>query len=178
VAAAVLLTLRGTPFLYAGEELGLEDTPLGPAERVDPGGRDGCRAPIPWTPGPSHGWPAPPWLPFPPDSGARNVATQAGDPGSILCLYRRLVEARRASPALHDGSCHLLRATTDLVVYERRADHDRRVVVANFGPTRQRAAVPGDWTIDVATDHRRDGTPWDGAIDVEQAAVLRPPPPR
>src|SRR6185369_6013707 len=48
-AAVLLLTLPGTPFLYAGEELGLEDAEIADDRRVDPGGRDGCRAPIPWT---------------------------------------------------------------------------------------------------------------------------------
>ncbi|HLF40744.1 MAG TPA: alpha-amylase family glycosyl hydrolase, partial [Acidimicrobiia bacterium] len=78
VAALVLLTLRGTPFLYAGEELGLEDAVLRPDQRVDPGGRDGCRAPVPWSPEPGHGWPATPWLPFPPESARRNVSALAG----------------------------------------------------------------------------------------------------
>jgi alpha-glucosidase len=57
VAAVVLLTLRGTPFLYASEELGLEDAAVTAADQIDPGGRDGFRAPIPWDPGPGHGWP-------------------------------------------------------------------------------------------------------------------------
>src|SRR5207248_1033907 len=66
-AAVLLLTLRGTPFIYQGEELGLEDAVIEPNERVDPGGRDGTRAPIPWTAAPDHGWAGPaPWLPFPP----------------------------------------------------------------------------------------------------------------
>ena len=56
-AAVLLLTLRGTPFLYQGEELGLEDADVPEERRIDPGGRDGCRAPIPWTPDPGHGWP-------------------------------------------------------------------------------------------------------------------------
>ena len=81
-AAVVLLSLRGTPFLYAGEELGLEDAVV-PADRaVDPGGRDGCRAPIPWEPGPVHGWElagSEPWLPFPPGANTDNVRSLAAD---------------------------------------------------------------------------------------------------
>ena len=92
-AAVLLLTLRGTPFFYQGEELGLEDAVI-PAERVvDPGGRDGSRAPMPWAAAPDLGWPtAPgvePWLPFPPDAELRNYAVMRDDPGSILHLYRR-----------------------------------------------------------------------------------------
>jgi alpha-glucosidase len=66
-AAVLLLTLRGTPFLYSGEELGLEDADVPPERRLDPGGRDGCRAPIPWTASGWHGWASGrPWLPWPP----------------------------------------------------------------------------------------------------------------
>ena len=80
-------------------------TPSSRRERVvDPGGRDGCRAPIPWTGAPDHGWGVTDaWLPWPPDAGARNVEAQRADPASILHLYRRLLAARRASPALPLG---------------------------------------------------------------------------
>ena len=101
-AAVMLLTLRGTPFVYAGEELGLEDAVVPPEREVDPGGRDGSRAPIPWEPGPGHGWAGGDraWLPWPPDADrGRDVASLQADPGSILHLYRRLLAARRASPA-------------------------------------------------------------------------------
>ena len=174
VAAVVLLTLRGTPFLYAGEELGLEQASVRDDQRVDPGGRDGCRAPLPWTPEPPHGWPSTPWLPFPPEPTTRNASTLAGDEGSILWLYRRLLAARRASPALQDGDWHLLEAGADLLVYRRGSEPDHRVVVANFGSTPQAVAVPGNWTVDVSTDHRRDGSPWGGTVEAEEAAVLRP----
>jgi len=104
----LLLTLRGTPFLFAGEELGLDDAPIRPDERVDAGGRDGCRAPIPWDASTRHGWPAEPWLPFPPDPTSRNAATQAKDPVSVFALYRRLLDSRRSSRAHTDGSWRLL----------------------------------------------------------------------
>ena len=85
-AVLLLLTLRGTPFLYAGEELGLQDAQVPPERVVDPGGRDGCRAPIPWTTDPGHGWPAEPWLPWPPEPGPqqrRGAARRRGlDPPS------------------------------------------------------------------------------------------------
>src|SRR5690606_34127636 len=67
-AAVMLLTLRGTPFVFQGEELGLEDALITPETQVDPGGRDGARAPMPWLARPPHGWGAyRAWLPFPPD---------------------------------------------------------------------------------------------------------------
>src|SRR5690606_17699568 len=75
-AAVMTATMRGTPFLYAGDELGLADAVIAPDEMIDPGGRDGCRAPIPWTTGPGHGWGPDPWLPFPPDATVLAAAAQ------------------------------------------------------------------------------------------------------
>ncbi|MDQ1490509.1 MAG: alpha-glucosidase [Actinomycetota bacterium] len=175
VAAVVLLTLRGTPFLYAGEELGLEDADVSAAERVDPGGRDGCRAPIPWDASPGHGWPgSAPWLPWPPQSEANNVATLRADPASILHLYRELLAARKASPALRGGEWRLLDSPSDVLAYERRRGDDRRRVAANFG---DEVAVGvdwcGDWVIEVATSRGREGQPFDGRLAGTEAVVLR-----
>ncbi|MHB1137468.1 MAG: alpha-amylase family glycosyl hydrolase [Microthrixaceae bacterium] len=119
-AAVLLLTLRGTPFLYMGEELGLEDAEI-PADRVvDPGGRDGCRAPLPWTPAPGHGWPVDPWLPFTPDAARHSVEAESGDPTSMLSLYRDLLRLRRSVPALHRGTIELLDAPEGVVRWRRR----------------------------------------------------------
>src|SRR5262249_29070696 len=103
-AAVLLLTLPGTPFLYAGEELGLEDAVVPPARRLDPGGRDGCRAPIPWDASQRHGWAGEPWLPWPPEAERRAVAVLRTDPRSILHLYRRLLPPPPSSPALRAGA--------------------------------------------------------------------------
>ena len=105
-AAVLLLTLRGTPFLYAGEELGLEDAVVPPDRRLDPGGRDGCRAPIPWDDSPAHGWAGGPdaWLPWPPEADAgRTMAEERDRPDSVLHLYRGLLALRRHSEALRHG---------------------------------------------------------------------------
>jgi alpha-glucosidase len=121
-AAVLLLSLRGTPFLYAGEELGLEDADVPPDRQVDPGGRDGCRAPIPWDGTPSHGWAggSDAWLPWPPEASAgRTVAEQRQDPGSMLHLYRRLLSARRGSPALQAGAFSWLDAPDGVLAYHR-----------------------------------------------------------
>ena len=111
VTAMLLLTLPGTPFLYQGEELGLVDADV-PADRVvDPGGRDGCRAPIPWTADePWHGWAGEPWLPFAPEAGIRSVAAERDDPRSMLHLYRELLALRRATPELHGDAFEWLDA--------------------------------------------------------------------
>ena len=96
-AAMLLLGLRGTPFLYMGEELGLENAEV-PRERiVDPGGRDGCRAPVPWEESAPHGWQGGAWLPFPPDAGRRSVAAERDRRDSMLALYRHLLNVRRGS---------------------------------------------------------------------------------
>ena len=124
-AAVLLLTLRGTPFVYQGEELGLLDAVVGEDQVVDPGGRDGCRAPLPWDDSDDHGWPtdqpAGPWLPFPPDPAARNYATLRRDPDSILHLYRRLLAVRRATPALVAGEQTALELPDGLLGYRRNA---------------------------------------------------------
>jgi alpha-glucosidase len=129
-AAVLLLTLPGTPFLYAGEELGLLDAEI-PADRVvDPGGRDGCRAPLPWSDEPGHGWPTTAWLPLAPEADARNVETQRRNLGSILHVYRNLLALRRATPALHEGAFEWLEAPSGVLLYAREAI-DTRTGVAD-----------------------------------------------
>ncbi|HET7489782.1 MAG TPA: alpha-amylase family glycosyl hydrolase [Acidimicrobiales bacterium] len=172
VAAAVLLTLRCTPFLYAGEELGLEDAVVPDEARVDPGGRDGCRAPVPWDTEPGHGWAGDPWLPWPPDAGARSAAAQEDDSASILHLYRRLLAARRASPALHAGAYEPLDAPAGVLAYERRAGDDRRRVWANFGA--EAVGCEGGWVVEVSTTGEGEGAAWDGRLGPVEAVVVRP----
>jgi alpha-glucosidase len=174
-AAVLLLTLRGSPFLYAGEELGLEDAEV-PADRViDPGGRDPCRAPIPWEAGPTHGWDVTdPWLPWPPSPDTRNAEALRGDPGSILHLYRRLLAARRASPALSTGDLRSLPGPAGVVAYERQAAGDRRVVAVNFVPSAAVVDLEGRWECEVASDGAGAGERFGGTLQADQAVILRP----
>jgi alpha-glucosidase len=166
-AALMLLTLRGTPFLYAGEELGLQDAVVAPERVVDPGGRDGCRAPIPWTAGAGHGWPADPWLPFPPDPAAASLEAQLADPASILHLYRDALALRRASPALHRGTLALLHdAPAGVLAYERAYEAQRRRVWLNFG--RKAVELPADWTAALRSDDAA------GPLGPDAAAILAP----
>jgi alpha-glucosidase len=179
-AAVLLLTLRGTPFLYAGEELGLEDAVVPSHRTVDPGGRDGCRAPLPWDATESHGWhgagPGGAWLPWPPDAATRNVESQRADRSSVLHLYRRLLAARRASPALRRGSLAVLASAPGVLAYERLAGPDRRVVLVNFEAAPTEAAVPGDWLVEVSTEGGPGGEdrPYDGQLGPAAAVLLRP----
>src|SRR5690606_27859480 len=93
---------------------------------VDPGGRDGCRAPIPWTAdasdgGGGHGWAGEPWLPWPPAVDAHNLDVQRADPASTANLYRRLLAARRGSAALHAGGFEVLDLHDGVLAYRRLA---------------------------------------------------------
>jgi alpha-glucosidase len=172
-AAVLLLGLRGTPFLYQGEELGLKDAQVPAARRVDPGGRDGCRAPIPWEEAPPHGWPGEPWLPFPPQAGAHSVEAQRRDPRSVLHLYRRLLSARRSSPALSLGHQVLVGAAEGVLAWRREADGDARLLAVNFTgeerPFPQGRGLP----VEVASDGAGEGRACGGTLAPDQALVLR-----
>jgi alpha-glucosidase len=171
----VLLTLRGTPCLFAGEELGLLDAVVPAAASVDPGGRDGSRAPIPWDATPEHGWPARPWLPWPPQPALWNAERQGVEPDSILALYRRLLALRRRTAALALGSWRLLDAPAGTLVYERSCGEDVRLVAANFTDRVVAGiAAPDGWRVEVATHREREGRSWDGTLAPAEAVVLRP----
>jgi alpha-glucosidase len=172
-AAVLLLTLRGTPILYAGEELGLENAWVPPERVVDPGGRDGCRAPLPWDGTPTHGWgTSEPWLPWPPEADTRNVEALRADESSILHLYRRLIRARRGSPALSSGDQALLGAPEGILAYSRTFGDDRRVVLVNFTEEPIEVALPGAWTIEIASSGP-DGQPFDGLVPASGAVLLK-----
>lgn len=173
-AAILLLSLRGTPFLYMGEELGLEDAVVPEHRVVDPGGRDGCRAPMPWTDSADHGWPSAPWLPWPPDARERSVARQRADEASILHLYRRMLAARRGSDALRVGALELLDAPADVLAYRRRYGDDERIVVLHFGPGCSEVRLPGPWYVEVASDGIDEGAAFDGELAGDRAVLLAP----
>jgi alpha-glucosidase len=175
-AAVLLLTLRGTPFLFQGEELGLEDAVVAPERRVDPAGRDGCRAPIPWTGASAHGWAtADTWLPWPPHADVRNAEDERRDPRSILHLYRRLLAVRRASPALRRGDITLLDAPDDVLGYRRAAEGDERIVLVNFDKVAVDVPLDGRWELIASSDPAVDR--WNGGLPPNGAAILEPSAP-
>jgi len=158
VAAMMLLTLRGTPFLYYGEEIGMPDVPV-PRERwLDPVGRDACRSPMRWEPGPRGGFTTgEPWLPIG-DAPGVDVRSQDGDPASMLALYRRLLWFRRRSRALRSGGIAFLDAEQDVFAFERRAQDERLLVVLNFSEHPARASLrglPPEGGLEVSTDPGR-----------------------
>jgi alpha-glucosidase len=156
-AAVVLLTIRGTPYLYYGEEIGLRDVPIPTDEIIDPPARralsdpdfewwnrDQCRTPMPWTAGAGHGFTTGhPWLRFGDDADGRNVAAQDRDQGSVLNTYRRLIALRRSSEALRVGDLHLASfGTPDVVGWHREAPGERMLIVVNFSDAERNVTLP------------------------------------
>jgi alpha-glucosidase len=173
-AAVLLLTLRGTPFLYAGEELGLEDADVPPERHVDPSGgqRDGCRAPIPWAPEPPHGWATDdPWLPFPPEPQIRNVESMVARADSILHIYRTLLSERRSTSALQLGSLEVLDAPDGVLLYERRRGDEVRRIAISFSEAPIDPGVGG--TVVLSSDpDRAPGAALEPPLRPYEAVVL------
>jgi alpha-glucosidase len=172
----MVLTMRGTPFLYAGEELGLEDAIVPPERVVDPDGRDGCRAPIPWTADGDdefgHGWPARPWLPFPANASTHAAETQLGDPTSMYSLYRELLALRHDLAVLRRGSIEFAPVDGDVIRFERRLADERIVVLVHVGDAA--AAWPSDLDdahLLFSTDRSRSSP--GGELEPDEAVVLR-----
>jgi len=170
-AAILLLGLRGTPFLYQGEELGLEDADVPEHLALDPGGRDGCRAPIPWTSDEPHGWGPVPWLPFPPEASTRAASVQRDDPGSVLALYRHVLAVRKASPALRLGRLELLDAPDGVLAFRRVHGDDERIVAVSFGAD---ATLELDGEVVASSTGAGVGDRFDGRLGADEAVVLRP----
>lgn len=141
IAAMLLLTLRGTPTLYYGDEIGMTDGVIPPAcvqdpwEKRVPGfgfGRDPVRTPMAWTSELYGGFSvAEPWLPLH-DTRQCNVAAQQDDSGSMLTLTRALITLRRQEPALSIGAYGLIEARGDVLVYERHHNGRRLAILLNF----------------------------------------------
>jgi len=144
-AALLLLTLRGTPTLYYGDELGLLQVAI-PAHRVrDPfeinvpgkgAGRDGARTPMQWSSGSFAGFSdVEPWLPLGPHWRADNVESLAQDDTSILSFYRRLLRFRKTSATLQHGAYRTIAAIGDVLLYERELDGERILIALNLSDT-------------------------------------------
>ncbi len=143
VAQMLLLTLRGTPTCYYGDEILMTDVDIpddriqDPLERNVPGlglGRDPERTPMQWDPGPYAGFStAGPWLPIAGNYKEVNVEVERDDPNSMLCFFRSLVELRRATPALSIGAYEAVDAGhADVLAYLRGYGGDRILVALNF----------------------------------------------
>jgi alpha-glucosidase len=146
VAAMLLFTLRGTPTVYQGEDIGMADVPLEAHQIRDPWGlqvsgfsRDPVRTPMPWKASTHGGFTSgQPWLPLGRGVENHNVDSQRNDPNSMLALYRALLLLRRSELALSVGSYETIDITDALLAYERRHGDRRLVIALNFSDQPQR----------------------------------------
>jgi alpha-glucosidase len=153
--ASLYLTLRGSPIMYYGEELGMENNDPKRKEDVkDPEGvvgwpkeigRDGERTPMQWNDSANAGFSkAKPWLPVPPSYKTHNVAAEVKDPTSILSVYRQLLALRKSDPALANGSYLPLNEDDPNVLAYLRNDKDKNeavLVLLNMSATPQKVQL-------------------------------------
>jgi alpha-glucosidase len=170
LAHMLLLTLRGTPTWYYGDELGMQNAVI-PDSREgmkDPQAAQGpgldrmpVRTPMQWTPGPSAGFSeVEPWLPLASDDPEVTVERQREDPASVLSHFRTLVGLRKELPALAVGAYRSLRAPADVFSFERQHPDGRVQVHLNFGADPRDVELPqlGKVLLSTAGDPKADGT--------------------
>jgi len=185
-AAMLLLTLRGTPTLYNGDEFGQTNVPIPLEEQKDPWGkrvpgtgRAQNRTPNQWTAGPNAGFTSEgvtTWLPLADDYKTINMETELKDPTSMLNLYRRLLAFRRQSIALHSGRYESIDPVPEnCFAYLREAGDEKIITVFNLGDTTMRLNLRrfGRLEIIVSTGMDRSGlaesdhidlSPWEGLV--------------
>jgi alpha-glucosidase len=167
----MLLTLRGTPFLYYGDEIGMRDMRVKKKDIVDPVGirywpiligRDKCRTPMHWDDTKGAGFTASdePWLPINPNHTEINVAAQKDDPDSLFSYYRRLLWKRKTLPSLLSGDLTILDNVPDrLFCYLRSSENETALVTLNFSHGKKTLTLPdrgGAWEA-VFSSHRNEG---------------------
>lgn len=172
LAAAILLTLPGAPFIWQGEELGMQNGP----GRED----EWKRTPMPWDGSEAGGFTTgKPWMEFAPGKETQNVAAEAGDPRSVLSRYRLLIRARHASPALARGSIEVLDAGPAALAFVRRGEGESVLVVHQLGdgPARLSLGVAGTPGAPVFADPgaeaARDGEAIRVALPARSSAAWR-----
>jgi alpha-glucosidase len=179
VAAMLLLTLRGTPTLYYGDEIGMHQVAIAPEQVRDPFeknvpgigvGRDGCRTPMQWDATAHAGFSnSTPWLPLPDDFVHENVVNLEADARSILSLYKALIALRRQLPQLRSGDYIPIAAEGDLLLYRRRNEQGAVVIALNLGDqpvsiASDAAGLNGEILLSTFLD--REGERVEGALDL------------
>lgn len=190
VAAMLLLTLRGTPTLYYGDEIGMRQLSIAPDQVRDPFeknvpdigvGRDGCRTPMQWSAAPYAGFSTvQPWLPLARDFASENVAGLAADRASILNFYKALIALRRRMPQLVDGNYEPVAAHGDVLLYRRRSMEGVAVIALNFGAepaSITSSAIGFSNEILLSTFKDRQGEKIEGMIDLRanEGVIMGPP---
>lgn len=164
LAIMLLCTLRGTPYLYYGEEIGMRDIHLSRSEILDPPGkkfypfykgRDGCRSPMQWDASPYAGFSsAKPWLPVHPDYLTRNVKSQGADPNSLFNFYKKMLAFRKETPVFARGTWqHHPLPDRNSIAYSRAYQQQEYLVVLNFASGAAAATLPaeGNYSVSLST---------------------------
>jgi alpha-glucosidase len=166
IAMTLLMTLRGTPYLYYGEEIGMRNISLRRNEIIDPlgkyywpiyWGRDGCRSPMQWDASPGAGFSTgKPWLKVHPNYSQRNVAAQDANPDSLFNFTRRLITLRKEYRALREGEFVPLENTPrSVLAYLRRTPEQTVLVAMNFSGQDIPVEIPAqEWALLLST-HKR-----------------------
>ena len=160
LAMLLMMSLRGTIFLYQGEELGLPQADIGFEDLKDPEaianwpatlGRDGARTPMPWQcSAPQAGFSTgAPWLPVSPEHFALAVDRQELEPDAQLAVTRRLIGLRRHSPVLRNGAQRFIDAPVDMLVFERNSNGQQLLCAFNLGLNERhwRARADRNWQV-------------------------------
>ena len=162
--AILQFTLRGMPFVYYGDELGMEDVQMPADAVIDPWGknlpgfgvgRDPERTPMQWD-GSSHAGftSGVPWLPVAPDYKEKNVEHESRDPNSMLSFYKELIHHRTKSPALLTGVYKSMESGNRYVfIFGRECASEKLLVAINFTDTEQTTTVPAEGTL-LCNTHR------------------------
>ena len=188
VAAMLLLTLRGTPTLYYGDEIGMQQVAISPDQVRDPFeknvpgigvGRDGCRTPMQWN-GEAHGGftIGEPWLPLANNYAHENMANLSADSHSILSLYRALIEFRKAAPELVAGSYAPIAATGDLLIYRREYEGNALLIALNLGTDPieiglDTMAFPGEILLSTNLDRAGETVPDGLVLRGDEGLIIR-----
>ena len=184
VAAMLLLTLRGTPTLYYGDEIGMKQLPIPPDKVQDPFeknvpgigvGRDGCRTPMQWGITENAGFTTgEPWLPLAEDFASNNAAVLASDPHSILSLYVKLIDLRKHQPELVFGDYTPQPTAGDLLSYRRSYDGQTLLVALNLGSSPQSMHVEGGEIL-LSTHLDRKGENVSGPLELraDEGVIVR-----
>jgi alpha-glucosidase len=186
VAAVLLLTLRGTPTIYYGDEIGMADVPVPPDQIQDPWalrepgigvGRDPVRTPMQWDRSPYAGFsPIRPWLPLANNWAEQNVESLELEPLSILSLYRRLLALRRNHEALRLGRYETLTCRDDVFGFARSLRRERLIVLLNFSEQRRRVSLETSdrarVLLSTARNRSGEGIASELTLDPNEAVIL------
>jgi len=183
IAAMLLLTLRGTPTLYQGDELGIGRVNIPPDRIRDPQdlrqpglglGRDGARTPMPWDTNAQAGFSTTePWLPLNEDWRTRSVAAEETVRDSMLNLYRDLLALRRGHRALSLGDFALLPSEPEVLQYLRRDGDEQLLIALNFGRKSRKVHLPTAMRIAEPLLSTIASRPFDGGLASNEGLVLR-----